>query len=130
MAEKGAATSEYTAVTAWQIVPVNIDSVIRAEIPGPEFDLLIYDIVKITMIHSPCGNLNRNSLCIFNGLWSKIYPRQLSKDSHIADDAYLQYLWDFPLWCILLFISITVKEPTLQQEMPQRKFRILIKLDF
>jgi len=72
-------------------MPSNIDSVISAEIPDPELDPLLYDIVKSTMIHGPCGHLNRNSPCMLNGSCSKRYPRPFSKDTHTADDGYPQY---------------------------------------
>lgn len=72
-------------------MPSNIDSVISTEIPDPELDPLLYDIVKSTMIHGPCGHLNRNSPCMLNGSCSKRYPRPFSKDTHTADDGYPQY---------------------------------------
>lgn len=74
-----------------RIMPANIDSVISAEIPDPELDPLLYDIVESTMILSPCGHLNRNSPCMLNGSCSKKYPRPFSKDTHTADDGYPQY---------------------------------------
>ena len=72
-----------------RIMPANIDNVISAEIPDPELDPLLYDIIKSTMIHGPCGN--RNSPCMVNGSCSKRYPRPLTKDTQTADDGYPQY---------------------------------------
>ncbi|XP_056408999.1 uncharacterized protein LOC130320089 [Hyla sarda] len=46
------------------ITPDKIDNVICAEIPNPEQDPLLYDIVKANMIHGPCGSLNYKSPCM------------------------------------------------------------------
>ncbi|XP_046681375.1 uncharacterized protein LOC124368144 [Homalodisca vitripennis] len=66
-------------------------SVISAEVPDPETDPDLFEIVKSTMIHGPCGNLNRNSPCMVNGTCSKRYPRPLCKETQTADDGYPQY---------------------------------------
>jgi len=66
-------------------------SVISVEIPDPELDPLLYDIIYSTIVHGPCGNLNRNSPYMPNGSCSERYPRPLSKNTHTADDEYLQY---------------------------------------
>ncbi|XP_046681373.1 uncharacterized protein LOC124368141 [Homalodisca vitripennis] len=67
------------------------DSVISAEVPDPGADPELFEIVKSTMIHGPCGNLNRNSPCMVNGTCSKSYPRPLCKETQTADDGYPQY---------------------------------------
>ncbi|XP_008482471.2 uncharacterized protein LOC103519163 [Diaphorina citri] len=74
-----------------RITPSQIDNVISAEIPDPQADPVLHDIVKSTMIHGPCGVLNRNSPCMTGGSCSKRYPRPLSKFTQTADDGYPQY---------------------------------------
>ncbi|XP_076301721.1 uncharacterized protein LOC143219730 [Lasioglossum baleicum] len=74
-----------------RITPDKIDNVIRAEIPDPEQDPLLYDIVKSNMIHGPCGSLNHKSPCMKDGRCSKRYPRPLLKDTQTGDDGYPQY---------------------------------------
>lgn len=74
-----------------RIMPHQIDSVISAEIPDPEVDPALHDIVKSTMIHGPCGNVNRNSPCMVNGQCTKRYPRPLATQTQTADDGYPQY---------------------------------------
>ena len=67
------------------------DSVIRAEIPDPKEDPELHEVIKSTMIHGPCGNLNKNSPCMVNGACSKKYPRPLVRETQTADDGYPQY---------------------------------------
>lgn len=43
------------------ITPDLIEKVICAEIPDPEKDPKLFDIVKSNMIHGPCGNINLRS---------------------------------------------------------------------
>lgn len=74
-----------------RIRSTEIDSVISAEIPNPETDPALYDIVKSTMIHGPCGALNRNSPCMMNGSCSKRYPRPFCKYTQTAEDGYPEY---------------------------------------
>lgn len=69
---------------------------ISVEIPNPELDPLVYDIVKTTKIRGSFGNLNRNSPFMLNGSYSKRYPRPLSKDTHTTDDGYSQYRGKVP----------------------------------
>ncbi|QQP41228.1 Uncharacterized protein FKW44_015529, partial [Caligus rogercresseyi] len=42
----------------------DIGSVISAEIPDPEEDPELYDVVKSFMIHEPCGAQNPTCACI------------------------------------------------------------------
>ena len=74
-----------------RISPDRIDTVIFAEIPDPEQDPLLYDIVKFNMIHGPCGNFRYNSPCMKGGICSKKYPRPLNKDTQTGEDGYPQY---------------------------------------
>jgi len=74
-----------------RIFPDTIDKVICAEIPDPEQDPLLHNIVKANMIHGPCGSLNHNSPCMKGGSCSKRYPRPLLKDTQTGGDGYPQY---------------------------------------
>ncbi|CAK1583611.1 unnamed protein product [Parnassius mnemosyne] len=62
------------------IIPDKIDNVIRAEIPDPEQDPLLYDIVKANMIHGPCGSLNHKSPCMKDGSHFSRRHRQEAMD--------------------------------------------------
>ncbi|XP_054260248.1 uncharacterized protein LOC128984903 [Macrosteles quadrilineatus] len=74
-----------------KIKPEKIDQVICAEIPDPEADTKLHNIVKSTMIHGPCGDLNKKSPCMVKGLCSKQYPRPLLKETQTGDDGYSKY---------------------------------------
>lgn len=59
-----------------------------AEVPDEE----LYKIVKSTMSHRPCENLNRNSPYMDGVLSCKRYPYSLTKIiTQITDDSYSQY---------------------------------------
>ncbi|CAH0393878.1 unnamed protein product [Bemisia tabaci] len=73
------------------ITPDKIDSIISAEIPNPDEDPILYEIVKSNMIHGPCGAFNRNSPCMVDGSCSKRYPRQFADQTQTGDDGYPLY---------------------------------------
>lgn len=74
-----------------KIRPDEIDDVICAEIPDPEIDQELYDIVIKNMIHGPCGNNNMDSPCMANGKCSKRYPRPLTAETIAGNDGYPLY---------------------------------------
>ncbi|XP_067131955.1 uncharacterized protein [Centruroides vittatus] len=74
-----------------RITPDQIDNIICAEIPNPDRDPELYEIVKSNMIHGPCGSLNRNSPCMKDNSCSKRYPKALIKETQTGDDGYPQY---------------------------------------
>lgn len=74
-----------------RIPPDMIDKVIYAEIPNPEQDPLLYNIIKTNMIHGPCGSVNNNSPCMKGGSCSKRFPRPLLKETQTGTDGYPQY---------------------------------------
>ncbi|KAI8430431.1 hypothetical protein MSG28_000708 [Choristoneura fumiferana] len=69
----------------------SIDNIIWAEIPDPESDPKLYEIVKSNMIHGPCGDINIKSPCMKNNACSKRYPRPLVAETQTGDDGYPQY---------------------------------------
>jgi PIF1-like helicase/Helitron helicase-like domain at N-terminus len=68
-----------------------IDSVIRAELPDPQQDPRLFEIVIKTMIHGPCGAINPQSPCMENNKCTKRYPRQLLGNTETGDDGYPLY---------------------------------------
>ena len=60
-----------------KIRPTDIDSIISAELPDPQEDPELYEIIKNNMIHGPCGNINPRSPCMEEGKCTNKYPRRL-----------------------------------------------------
>lgn len=64
--------------------------IISAELPNPEEDPMLFEIITKNMIHGPCGMLNPNSPCM-NTQCTKRYPRQLTQETQTGDDGYPLY---------------------------------------
>lgn len=69
----------------------DIDSVVTAEIPDPEADPELYEIVNKHMVHGPCGAHNPSALCMKNGHCTKEYPKQLRSLTSAENDGYPMY---------------------------------------
>ncbi|XP_074097687.1 uncharacterized protein LOC141526552 [Cotesia typhae] len=69
----------------------SIDEVIRAELPDPDQDQTLHEIIKSTMIHGPCGVFNFSSPCMLAGVCTKRYPRPFLKETQTGEDGYPKY---------------------------------------
>lgn len=74
-----------------KIIPCQIDSVICAELPNPQEDPILFDIVCKNMIHGPCGLLNPNSPCMKDKKCTKRYPREMIRETQTGTDGYPLY---------------------------------------
>lgn len=74
-----------------RINPDMIDKFVCCEIPDPEKDPVLYDIVKSTMIHGPCGTINPNAPCMKDGKCTKGYPKPFVKETQTGEDGYPLY---------------------------------------
>ncbi|XP_050321330.1 uncharacterized protein LOC126753698 [Bactrocera neohumeralis] len=74
-----------------RIQPDQIDDIIFAEIPDPETDPDLHDVVITNMIHGPCGAINPQSPCMVDGKCSKRYPQNLTADTITGKDGYPLY---------------------------------------
>ena len=70
-----------------------IDNLISAEIPDEKFDPELFDIVKSTMVHGPCGLKNPESPCMdkAKGLCSKRFPKDFIEETQSDGDGYPLY---------------------------------------
>jgi len=74
-----------------KIAPNQIDSIISAELPDPQQDPILFEVISKNMIHGPCGPINPNAPCMKKGKCSKKYPRELLQETQTGGDGYPQY---------------------------------------
>ena len=81
----------------WLAEPIrmqDIDSVVCAELPDPQKDPLLFDIVKSQLIHGPCGATDvpgKPSVCMENGKCSKRFPKAYCEETQSCEDGYPSY---------------------------------------
>ena len=72
-----------------------VDRLICAELPDPVNEPVLYEIVKSTMIHGPCGIVDGKifdkSPCQSSGNCSKNFPKQFAESTNISVDGYPVY---------------------------------------
>jgi len=81
-------------ILLWTVEKIRTDeinTIICAEIPDPETDPELYEVVTTNMINGPCGDHNRKSSCMIKNKCSKRYPRVLLVDTITGNDGYLLY---------------------------------------
>ncbi|XP_060868885.1 uncharacterized protein LOC132943798 [Metopolophium dirhodum] len=75
-----------------KIRPNDVDSIISAELPNPDIDPELFEIVKKHMVHGPRGYMNPNSPCMGeNQKCSKRYPKAFTNSTITEDDGYPLY---------------------------------------
>lgn len=74
-----------------KIIPNDIDKIISAELPDPNEDPILFEIIKKHMIHGPCGLYNKKSPCMKDGFCTKSYPKELICKTETGDDGYPKY---------------------------------------
>ncbi|XP_066926669.1 uncharacterized protein [Clytia hemisphaerica] len=69
----------------------DIDRLICAQLPDPETEPELYEIIKSNMIHGPCGVLNDRSPCMIDGSCSKGFPKSFNDETVMNVDGYPSY---------------------------------------
>ena len=69
----------------------DIERVVGAELPDPDVDRELYDIILRNNIHGPCGHLKPNAPCMENGKCTKQFPKQFRDETDATGDGYPQY---------------------------------------
>ena len=73
-----------------------LDSLITCEIPDPEEDRELYDLVAKFMVHGPCGSLNKESPCMNDNKDKKLacrfnYPKPYNENTYLLANSYPVY---------------------------------------
>jgi hypothetical protein len=71
--------------------PDDIDKIISAEIPNPQTQTELYNLVKKHMIHGPCGGKDTSSPCMTDGRCSKYYPKRNEEKTVVDKEGYPIY---------------------------------------
>ncbi|XP_018368319.1 PREDICTED: uncharacterized protein LOC108764532, partial [Trachymyrmex cornetzi] len=66
--------------------PEAVDKFISAEIPNPDKNANLHNVVMKHMIHGPCGDW-----CLINNKCSKHFPKQFQSETIMDEDGYPQY---------------------------------------
>jgi hypothetical protein len=68
-----------------------IDKFISAEITNKETDPMAYTVVQNYMIHGPCGELNRNLVCMKDNRCTKHFPKRFNSETTIVEEGFPVY---------------------------------------
>lgn len=74
-----------------RLLSINIDDIISAELPNPDNDPVLHEIVCKHMIHGPCGSYNPQSPCVKEKKCTKRYPREFIQETQSGNDSYPTY---------------------------------------
>ncbi|VDP40986.1 unnamed protein product [Heligmosomoides polygyrus] len=84
-----------TRITLKQELKLNnadqIDQLISGELPDPDSDPELFEIVSKNMIHRPCGNLSFTSPCMQDGVCTKRFPKNFRSETSLHVDGYPEY---------------------------------------
>ncbi len=68
-----------------------MDSCVSTEWPDPVTEPLLFETMKRSMVHGPCGVLNPNAVCMENGRCSKGFPKPFNETTTIDEYGFPQY---------------------------------------
>ena len=68
-----------------------VDTMIRATWPDPIAEPRLFDIVKRSMVHGPCGPAKRDAPCMKDGKCSKGFPKAFQEQTVMTRDGYPIY---------------------------------------
>ena len=69
----------------------DVDKVISAELPSPDEDPGLYQVVSTQTVHGPCGPLNPSSPCMKDGKCTKNFPKPFIEKTKFCEDGYPHY---------------------------------------
>ena len=71
--------------------PDDINKLICAELPDPDLDPELFQIVIATLLHGPCGSHDRTRSCTKDGKCTCGYPRPFRETTSLVEDGYPAY---------------------------------------
>ena len=75
--------------------PESIDKIVCAEIPDQLINPELFQVITKNNIHGPCGNVNRNCVCMVgegaDRKCSKIFPKQYINETIMTNNNYPEY---------------------------------------
>ena len=66
----------------------DIDKIIRADIPDPQKEPELHQLVCQFMLHGPCGPANPKSPCMVDGICSKKFPKHFCANTRLPHDGH------------------------------------------
>ena len=69
----------------------DIDRIVSAEIPHIKTEPKLFEIIKRSMIHGPCGGINPTSPCMENGVCTNNYPKEFREETNFNENGYPSY---------------------------------------
>ena len=71
--------------------PAKINRVVVAEIPDPEYQAFLYELVNRHMVHGPCGPLNPDCPCMQDGVCTKHFPKPWREETVVNLNGFPAY---------------------------------------
>lgn len=71
--------------------PDQVDTIIKATWPDPEQEPHLFNIVKRSMVHGPCGRWKPDSPCMKEGKCTKGFPKAFQAETVMTKDGYPIY---------------------------------------
>jgi hypothetical protein len=68
-----------------------VDSVISASWPDPDREPHLFDVVRRSMVHGPCGRSKPDAACMKDGVCSKRFPKPFQAETVLTRDGYPLY---------------------------------------
>jgi hypothetical protein len=68
-----------------------VNTIIRATWPDPGQEPHLFNIIKRSMVHGPCGLWNPNTSCMKDGKCTKGFPKSFQAETIMTQDGYPVY---------------------------------------
>ena len=68
-----------------------IDTLISTEIPDPNTQPCLYEVVKSCMVHGPCGPFKPDQMCMIDGKCTKKFPKEFIENTQLLLNKYPKY---------------------------------------